>query len=168
MGRSATLVAKAVVTLAVGMAFVVAFAALFTFAQHDFGSFPASFNINETVVHSLTHVNDETIVVALAAGVAAMLAFETRASSGVGVAISVTTIPAAAFLGVALGLGEATQALGALAVLGTNVTMIATGASLTLRSSAPSRLGTRQSVGVPEAEADRARREVRFGRTQRQ
>ena len=35
-----------------------------------------------------------------------MLALETRASSGVGVAISVTTIPAAAYLGVAAGLGE--------------------------------------------------------------
>ena len=46
-----------------------------------------------------------------------MLAFETRASSGVGVAISVTTIPAAAYLGVAAGLGEASKALGALAVL---------------------------------------------------
>ncbi len=55
---------------------------------------------------SLTSVNNETIAVALAAGVAGMLALETRASSGVGVAISVTTIPAAAYLGVAAGLGE--------------------------------------------------------------
>lgn len=132
VGRSVALVAKALLTLAVGMTVVIGFAALFTVAQHDFGSLPAAFNINETVVHSLTHVNDETIAVALAAGVAGMLAFETRASSGVGVAISVTTIPAAAFLGVALGLGEAHQALGALVVLGTNVAMIALGASLTL------------------------------------
>jgi hypothetical protein len=61
-----------------------------------------------------------------------MLAFETRASSGVGVAISVTTIPAAAYLGVAGGLGEATKALGALAVLATNVVMIVAGAATTL------------------------------------
>ena len=61
-----------------------------------------------------------------------MLAFETRASSGVGVAISVTTIPAAAYLGVAAGLGEATKALGALAVLATNVVMIVAGAAITL------------------------------------
>jgi hypothetical protein len=62
--------------------------------------------------------------VALAAGVAGMLALETRASSGVGVAISVTTIPAAAYLGVAAGLGEFDQATGALGVLGTNVAMM--------------------------------------------
>ncbi len=69
---------------------------------------------------------------AFVAGIAAMLAFETRASSGVGVAISVTTIPAAAYLGVAAGLGEATKALGALAVLATNVVMIVAGAAITL------------------------------------
>ncbi|HEY6568038.1 MAG TPA: DUF389 domain-containing protein, partial [Actinomycetota bacterium] len=42
-------------------------------------------------------------IVALSAGVAAMLSIERRASSAVGVAISVTTIPAAAAIGVALG-----------------------------------------------------------------
>ena len=71
-------------------------------------------------------------MVALAAGVAAMLAFETRASSGVGVAISVTTIPAAAYLGVAVGLGEFDNVWGALAVLGTNVGMLVVGATGTL------------------------------------
>jgi Domain of unknown function (DUF389) len=70
-------------------------------------------------------VNDETIAVAFVAGVAGMVAFETRASSGVGVAISVTTIPAAAYLGVAAGLGEGGKALGALAVLADVVFMVA-------------------------------------------
>ena len=77
-------------------------------------------------------VTDETIAVALAAGVAGMLALETRASSGVGVAISVTTIPAAAYLGVAVVLGEIGNVAGALAVLGTNVAMLVLGASVTL------------------------------------
>ena len=67
---------------------------------------------------SLTSVNDEIDRGALAAGVAGMLALETRASSAVGVAISVTTIPAAAYLGVAVGLGEYATARGALGVLG--------------------------------------------------
>src|SRR4029077_12611180 len=84
------------------------------------------------VLGSLTSVNDETIAVALAAGVAGMLALETRASSGVGVAISVTTIPAAAYLGVAAGLGEFTESAGALGVLGTNVAMMVVGAVATL------------------------------------
>jgi len=39
-----------------------------------------------------------------------MLAFETRASSGVGIAISVTTIPAAAYLGVDAGLEKGGKA----------------------------------------------------------
>ena len=132
VGRSRTLVARALLALTVGMVVASAFAAVFAFAQHKLGLLPSGFNINETVLRSLATVNDETIAVALAAGVAGMLAFETRASSGVGVAISVTTIPAAAYLGVAAGLGEATKALGALAVLATNVAMIIAGAATTL------------------------------------
>ena len=61
-----------------------------------------------------------------------MLALETRASSGVGVAISVTTIPAAAYLGVAVGLGERENVGGAIAVLGTNVGMLVLATSATL------------------------------------
>jgi len=44
----------------------------------------------------------------------------------------VTTIPAAAYLGVALGLGEGSKALGALAVLATNVALMVAGACITL------------------------------------
>ena len=72
------------------------------------------------------------MTVALAAGIAGMLALETRASAGVGVAVSVTTIPAAAYLGVAVGLREGGEAAGALAVLGVNVAMMVVGATLTL------------------------------------
>jgi uncharacterized hydrophobic protein (TIGR00271 family) len=119
VGRSLRLAGKALLALTVGMAVASAFAALFAYAQNQLSLLPSGFNINETVLRSLATVNDETIAVALAAGVAGMLAFETRASSGVGVAISVTTIPAAAYLGVAAGLGEGSKALGALAVLAT-------------------------------------------------
>jgi len=61
-----------------------------------------------------------------------MLALGTRASAGVGVAISVTSIPAAAYLGVAAGLGELTTARGSLGVLGANVAMMVAGAAATL------------------------------------
>ena len=80
----------------------------------------------------LTTVNNETVAVALVAGVAGMLALETRASSGVGVAISVTTIPAVGYFGVAVGLGELDKAIGALGVLGVNVLMMVVGAVGTL------------------------------------
>jgi len=130
--RRPRLASRALVTLVIGMALVAAAAAVSTFVQDTFGAIPSGFDIHATVLGSLAHVNDETIVVALAAGIAGMLALETRASSGVGVAVSVTTIPAAAYLGVAAGLGESTQALGAVAVLTTNVALLVVGASGTL------------------------------------
>jgi uncharacterized hydrophobic protein (TIGR00271 family) len=132
VGRSLRLAGKALLALTVGMAVASALAAIFAYAQNQLSLLPSGFNINETVLRSLATVNDETIAVAFAAGVAGMLAFETRASSGVGVAISVTTIPAAAYLGVAAGLGEGSQALGALAVLATNVVMMVAAAAITL------------------------------------
>ncbi len=128
------------------MAFASAAATASAFAQNEFHRIPSSFNIDSTVLGSLASVNNETIVVALAAGVAGMLALETRASSGVGVAVSVTTIPAAAYLGVATALGETREALGALGVLSANVAMLVVAASATLvlqrtlaRRSAPNR-----------------------------
>jgi uncharacterized protein DUF389 len=60
------------------------------------------------------------------------MALETRASSAVGVAISVTTIPVSAYLGVAAGTGALSKSLGALSVLGANVTMMLVGGCLTL------------------------------------
>jgi len=61
-----------------------------------------------------------------------MLALETRASAAVGVAISVTTIPASAFLGVALGIGELEKSISALSVLLANILMMLVGGSATL------------------------------------
>jgi hypothetical protein len=71
-------------------------------------------------------------LIALAAGVAAMLSFETRAAAAVGVAISVTTIPASALLGVAVGLGDFDKAGGAALVLAVNVTLLIVSGSATL------------------------------------
>jgi hypothetical protein len=70
--------------------------------------------------------------VALAAGVAGLLALETRASAAVGVGISITTIPAAAYLGVAAGNGQIEKVWGAAAVLGVNVLMLLIAGSATL------------------------------------
>jgi hypothetical protein len=72
------------------------------------------------------------VLVAAAAGVAAMLSFETGASAAVGVAISVTTIPASAYLGVAIGGGGIDEAAGALVVLLINVGLLIVAGSLTL------------------------------------
>jgi uncharacterized hydrophobic protein (TIGR00271 family) len=130
--RRLRLAGRALLTLVLGLAVVGGAAAIAAFVQDTFGAIPSRFNIDSTILGSLTSVDNETIVVALAAGVAGMLALETRASSGVGVAVSVTTIPAAAYLGVAIGLGERAKVLGALGVLGTNVALLVVAASATL------------------------------------
>ena len=133
VGRRVDLAGRAALTLVVGLAVASAAAAVSTFAQDRLDILPSGFDLEATgVLGSLTGVNNETVVVALAAGVAAMLAIETRASAGVGVAISVTTIPAAAYMGVAIGLGELSKASGALSVLGVNVAMLIVGSSATL------------------------------------
>jgi hypothetical protein len=100
-------------------------------------------------------VNVSTPIVALAAGVAAVLALETRASSSVGVAISVTTIPASAYLGVAAGVGETSRAAGALAVLGVNVAMLLVGgcALLLVQRSLGRRKARTHTVVAPTAES---------------
>lgn len=133
VARQTGLVGRALLTLAVGLGIAALAAAMDAFLQDQFDLLPSDFDIEETgVLGGLTTVSNETIAVALIAGVAGMLALETRASAGVGVAISVTTIPAAAYLGVAAGLGELDEALGALAVLGANVSMMVIGAVATL------------------------------------
>jgi uncharacterized protein DUF389 len=119
-------------TLVAGMACAAGAAAVTTLLLDVSDNIPSGFDIQATVLGSLTTVNNETIVVALVAGVAGMLALETRASSGVGVAVSVTTIPAAAYLGVALGLGEGSKALGAVEVLSVNVALLVAGVGGTL------------------------------------
>jgi hypothetical protein len=79
-----------------------------------------------------THVSATTILIAFAAGVAGMLAVESRASAAVGVAISVTTIPASAYPGVAIGVGELDKAWSALGVLAVNIAMMLAGGSSAL------------------------------------
>jgi uncharacterized hydrophobic protein (TIGR00271 family) len=132
VSRRAGLTGRALLTLVLGLALASVTAGAATLAQDQLDLIPSGFDIDATVLGTLTTVSDETIIVALIAGAAGMLALETRASSGVGVAISVTTIPAAAYLGVAVGLGEMGNVGGALAVLGTNVAMLVLGASVTL------------------------------------
>jgi uncharacterized hydrophobic protein (TIGR00271 family) len=132
VSRSGGLVMRALVTLALGLGAACLTAAALTLVLDLVGVLPSDFEIAESALSGLTTVNDATIGVALAAGVAGMLALETRASSAVGVAISITTIPAAAYLGVAAGVGEAGNSLGTLAVLGVNVAMLVLAGTLTL------------------------------------
>ena len=127
------LVGKAVGALVIGLACACAVGAVMTAVLDGVGLLPAGLEPNQTgFLDGLATVNIATPIVALAAGIVAILGIETKASTAVGVAISVTTIPASALLGVAAGLGRLSQAAGALAVLGINVAMILVGSTLTL------------------------------------
>jgi uncharacterized hydrophobic protein (TIGR00271 family) len=129
---SGRLVRRGLASLAVGLGAAGLTAFAVTAILNLFGGLPGGFSLQQHSIVSQTSVNAETILVALAAGIAGMLALETRASAAVGVAISVTTIPASAFLGVAAGIGELSDSLDALWVLLANVTMMLVGGSLTL------------------------------------
>jgi uncharacterized hydrophobic protein (TIGR00271 family) len=126
------LAGRAVATLAVGLAVAGLIAALMTWGLDALGLLSAGFDLGDSGLEGRQAVNVSTPIVAFVAGVAAILALETRASAAVGVAISVTTIPASAYLGVATGVGEETEALGALLVLAVNVAMLIAGGCATL------------------------------------
>ena len=132
VSRRGRLVRRALVTLGVGLGMSCLAATLVTVFLDLTRLLPSDFKLGDSALSGLTTVSSSTIGVALAAGVAGILALETRASSAVGVAISVTTIPAAAYLGVAVGVGEESKAWGALAVLGLNVATLLVAGTLTL------------------------------------
>lgn len=123
---------RAFVTLTLGLGLVVVTACVLTAALKWVDLLPHSFTIANSSLNGLAHTDYSTVLIALAAGVAAILSFETRASAAVGVAISVTTIPASAYLGVALGAGGSDSAVGALLVLVVNVGLLILSGSMTL------------------------------------
>jgi uncharacterized hydrophobic protein (TIGR00271 family) len=122
VGGRRRLARRAFGTLLLGLALVGAAASLLTLLLQATGILP-----DDLVLGAYS-----TVLIALVAGVAAMLSFETRASAAVGVAISVTTIPASAYWGVALGAGQASGAGGALLVLAVNVCLLIVSGSATL------------------------------------
>jgi uncharacterized hydrophobic protein (TIGR00271 family) len=132
VGGNYVLARRACATLTLGLALVVVTAMALSALLKWTGFLPDGFHVEQSNLSTLAHTDYSTVLVALAAGVAAMLSFETRASTAVGVAISVTTIPASAYLGVALGAGGIDHALGALVVLLVNVSLLIVSGSLTL------------------------------------
>src|SRR5436190_7465062 len=119
-------------TLVLGLGFAGLVACVMSAILKPLDLLPSGFKIGSTSFDNLFTVNASTVGVAFVAGIAGVLAFETRASAAVGVAISITTIPAAAYLGVATGIGELSKGLNGLLVLAVNVAMIMLGGSLTL------------------------------------
>jgi uncharacterized hydrophobic protein (TIGR00271 family) len=139
-----TLAVRSFSTLVLGLGLVIVTAAALSALLKLTGLLPDDFRVEESPLNTLAHTDYSTVLIALAAGVAAILSFESRASAAVGVAISVTTIPASAYLGVAIGGGGIDNALGALVVLIVNVgLLIVSGtATLLLQRALPNRSGT--------------------------
>jgi uncharacterized membrane protein len=118
----------------------------------------------------IAHPDEFTFLVAVFAGIVGVLSL-TNAKSGalVGVLISVTTIPAAANVGLALAFQDIDEWLGALAQLAVNLTAIALAGIITLfiqrkiyqrRRRAHLHEEAREAAGLPVGES---RKRVRVG-----
>lgn len=132
VARRRTLAVRSFATLTIGLTAVVVTAAVLSWLLKVTGFLPDGFRVEDSGLETLAHTDYSTVLVAAAAGIAAMLSFETRASAAVGVAISVTTIPASAYLGVAIGAGGIDNAGGAGLVLAINVALLIVFGTLTL------------------------------------
>lgn len=119
-------------TLVLGMGMVMLVACIVAFGLQLLGILSNDFDVREVELEGLAEADYSTGMIALGAGVAAILSFETRGATAVGVAISVTTVPASAFFGVAMALGETYEARGAILVLGLNLLLLVTGGTITL------------------------------------
>lgn len=132
VARRRTLAVRSFATLTIGLTAVVVTAAVLSWLLKVTGFLPDGFRVEDSGLETLAHTDYSTVLIAAAAGIAAMLSFETRASAAVGVAISVTTIPASAYLGVAIGAGGIDNAGGAGVVLAINVALLIVFGTLTL------------------------------------
>lgn len=135
-----------VLLIGLGVSAVGAFAA--TALLRLFGRVPETLVLADTTIgEALTQLGPGSLMVAATAGVAGMLAFERPGGAAVGVAISVTTIPAAAYVGAALAMGRDDPMWGALVVLLSNVVMLVLASTATLAIQRRAR--RRASVQIP-------------------
>jgi uncharacterized hydrophobic protein (TIGR00271 family) len=159
VGRRIRLVGRSIGTLVLGMSVAIATACLLTLVLDGTGYLTAKLPDGSVLI--LTPKEDlllPTIVIAFVAGIAGMIATETRASAAVGVAISVTTIPSAAYAGVALAVGTVNETLFGLGFLGINIASLVLGGTLALvvqrrlqRTYLPhARPTSRPDAGAPE------------------
>jgi uncharacterized hydrophobic protein (TIGR00271 family) len=146
------LAAGAVRVLLIGLATAALGAFVATALLRLFNRVPEDLRLADTAMgEALTELGPGSLMVAAVAGVAGMLAFERPGGAAVGVAISVTTIPAAAYVGAAMAMGRDDPMWGALTVLLTNVTVLVVASTATLRLQQRSR----RRRGTPTARSDR-------------
>jgi uncharacterized hydrophobic protein (TIGR00271 family) len=129
VGRRPRLAGRGLLTLALGYAFTIVAAYVTSAFLRVTGQLPAGYSLPIASVEAVATYSMMIVIIALAAGVAGIFAFETRAGSAVGVAISVTTVPAAAYIGASLGMGQTANTAEAFVTLVANVLMLVIGAS---------------------------------------
>lgn len=132
VGRHVPLAGRAFGTLLIGMGIVMAVAAIISFLLQQAGILDGNPQDYLGGLGGLVKADYSTVIIALAAGIAAILSFETRAAAAVGVAISVTTVPASAYFGVAIGLGDAGNSTFALVTLSMYVSLLILAGTVTL------------------------------------
>ena len=121
--------------LALGIGFPVAMlaAALTAWLSVPLGLFPSDVLDRGSAVEFIYHPGPYSLIVAVLAGTAGMLSVISRRSAAlIGVFISVTTVPAAGFVAVALVLGEYQKAAGSALQLGLNLIGIVASAAAVL------------------------------------
>ena len=132
--RQRELARRSAVALAVGFPVGIAAAFAVTLALRAAGSAPDNLaEVSRAATLFISHPDEYSVLVALLAGVAGALSLSTAKSGAlVGVLISITTIPAAANVGVATAYGDWSEAGGALAQLVVNLTCIVIAVMATL------------------------------------
>jgi uncharacterized hydrophobic protein (TIGR00271 family) len=117
---------RSLAALAVGFPAAITAAFAFTELARAVGLTPDGFVVSaHPLTHFISHPDSFSLIVAVIAGIAGMLSL-TSAKSGalIGVLISVTTIPAAANIGVAAAFSDWSEWRGAMAQLSLNLTGI--------------------------------------------
>jgi uncharacterized hydrophobic protein (TIGR00271 family) len=128
VGRRWRLAGRGLLTLVIGYAFTTFAAQATSSFLRVTGQLPSGYELPMATVQAVASYSMMIIIIAFAAGVAGIFAFETKAGAAVGVAISVTTIPAAAYVGTSIGLHQTANTAEALVMLGVNVLMLLLGA----------------------------------------
>jgi uncharacterized hydrophobic protein (TIGR00271 family) len=144
------LAVRAVRVLLIGLATGALGAFAATAVLRLFNRVPEDLRLADTAMGAaLTGLGPGSLMVAAIAGVAGMMAFERPGAAAVGVAISVTTIPAAAYVGAAMAMGRDDPMWEALMVLLANVVMIVLASTATLSLQQRSRRRLAAAAATP-------------------
>jgi uncharacterized hydrophobic protein (TIGR00271 family) len=167
--KRADLAKRSLLAIAVGFPVAITITFLVTLALNGLDLLPESFTSGEegTFTDFISEPDFFSFFVAYLAGVAGVLSL-TAAKSGalIGVLISVTTIPAAANIGVAAAMGDTDEWLGAMGQLSLNLTALMLAGILTLfiqrrlyvrrRRRHLREAGAREAAGLPMGRSRRA------------